>query len=118
MPELADVVSLLLVSFTLVYDLTSRVQLPKSSKSIWQTLSSPFRDFLRLEDLAEPVGDNARRSRAKVVYLVALGLLQCAGFLGCLVYALVSGQRGGAIVSLLISLAWVRVNTFSTFLGP
>ncbi|KAJ6575411.1 pleiotropic drug resistance ABC transporter [Mycena capillaripes] len=104
-PEPADVVSLLLISFTFVYDLTSRVQLPKYSKSIWQTLSSPFRDFLTLEDLEEPVGDNARRSRSKVVYLVALGLLQCAGFLGCLVYALVSGQRG-ATVSLLLSLAW------------
>ncbi|KAF7347593.1 P-loop containing nucleoside triphosphate hydrolase protein [Mycena venus] len=105
-PEPADFVSLILVCLTVVYDLTSKVEFPKSPKSIWQTLSSPFQTFLTLEDLEERVGDKARRSRLKVTSLVGLGLLQCAGFLGCFVYALVSGQRGGSVLLLLLSLAW------------
>jgi hypothetical protein len=106
--ESADVVSLLLISFTIVYDLTSRVDLPKYPKTIWQTLSSPFQNFLELEDLEEPVGDEARRSRIKVICLVVLGLLQGAGFLAYFVYTTVVFERD-ATVSLLISLAWVRV---------
>lgn len=106
--ESADVVSLLLISFTIVYDLTSRVDLPKYPKTIWQTLSFPFQNFLELEDLEEPVGDEARRSRIKVICLVVLGLLQGAGFLAYFVYTTVVFERD-ATVSLLISLAWVRV---------
>ncbi|KAJ7651661.1 hypothetical protein DFH06DRAFT_1270538 [Mycena polygramma] len=105
-PQPADVVSLLLLCVTIVYDLRSKVpQLPKYPKSVWQTLSSPFQSFLTLEDLEEPVGPKARRSRLKAVCLIGLGLLQSAGFLGCFVYALVAG-RGGATWWLLISLAW------------
>jgi hypothetical protein len=107
--EPADVVSVLLVFLTVVYDLTSKVDWPKYPKSIWQSLSSPFQNFLTLEDLAEPVGDRASRSRLKAAALVGLALLQCAGFLGCFVHTWVSGQRDGSVLLLLLSLAWVRV---------
>ncbi|KAF7337494.1 P-loop containing nucleoside triphosphate hydrolase protein [Mycena sanguinolenta] len=104
-PEAANIVSLFTVSLTIVYDLTSRIDLPKYSKSIVQSLSSPFQNFLGLEDLGEPVGTQSRRSRLKVVALVGLALLQCASFLGSFVYAWVSRGHGGT-VSLLLCLAW------------
>ncbi|KAJ6520112.1 P-loop containing nucleoside triphosphate hydrolase protein [Mycena sanguinolenta] len=104
-PEPADVVSLFTVSLTIVYDLTSRIDLPKYPKSILQSLSSPFQNFLSLEDLGEPVGTQSRRSRLKVAGLVGLALLQCASFLGSFVYAWVSGGRGGTVL-LLLCLAW------------
>ncbi|KAJ7786610.1 pleiotropic drug resistance ABC transporter [Mycena metata] len=101
----ADILSLLLVSVTLVHDVT-RVQPPtKHFQSLWQTLIPPFQNFLTLEDLEEPVGERASRSRLKTRCLVALGLLQSAGFLGCFVYALASEGRG-ATASLLLSIAW------------
>ncbi|KAJ7040325.1 pleiotropic drug resistance ABC transporter [Mycena alexandri] len=101
----ADILSLLLISVTLVHDVT-RVQPPtKHFQSLWQTLISPFQNFLTLEDLEEPVGDRASRSRLRTRCLVGLGLLQSAGFLGCFVYALASEGRG-ATASLLLSIAW------------
>ncbi|KAK7063980.1 P-loop containing nucleoside triphosphate hydrolase protein [Favolaschia claudopus] len=103
--EPADVASLLLVSLTVVYDLNSKLYWPKPAKSTWQTLSWPFQNFLALEDLAEPVGEKSRRSRVKVAGLVALGLLQSAGWLAAFVYATVSGQ-GRTLISLLLALAW------------
>ncbi|KAJ7459165.1 P-loop containing nucleoside triphosphate hydrolase protein [Mycena galericulata] len=104
--EPADVVSLVVLLATILYDLTSKAQTtPKSTQSSWHTLSSPFQNFLTLDDLEESPGSSARRSRLKISSLVGLGLLQCAGWLACFVYALVSGQHV-ATVPLLISLAW------------
>ncbi|KAJ7170194.1 pleiotropic drug resistance ABC transporter [Mycena filopes] len=100
----ADILSLLLISITIVHDITSRVQSPKHLKP-WQTLTAPFRNFLTLDDLEEPVGDRASRSRLKTSSLVVLGFLQSAGFLGCFVYALASEERGAA-ASVLLSIAW------------
>ncbi|KAJ7751195.1 P-loop containing nucleoside triphosphate hydrolase protein [Mycena maculata] len=108
MPNLepTDIVSFVFLLATIIYDITVEVQLsPKSTRSIWQTLKSPFQNFLTLEDLEESPGPSAPRSRLKITYLVGLGLLQCAGWLACFVYALVSGEYV-AIVALFNSLAW------------
>ncbi|KAJ7492339.1 P-loop containing nucleoside triphosphate hydrolase protein [Mycena latifolia] len=98
----ADIVSIVWIATTIVHDGVSTVQLPK--QSISQTLRSPFQNFLTLEDLEEAVGPPVRRSRLSCFWLVGLGLLQCAGWLACFVYALVGEQS--ATVALLICLAW------------
>ncbi|KAJ6483901.1 P-loop containing nucleoside triphosphate hydrolase protein [Mycena vulgaris] len=100
----ADIVSILWITATIVHDAVTSVSLPKSSQSIWQKLRSPFQSFLTLEDFEEAAGAVTRRSRLKTSCLVALGLLQCAGWLACFVYALV-GQEAAPVL-LFISLAW------------
>lgn len=97
----ADVVSWILVLATVLHDLVLRV--PSPTKSTW----SPFRNFLTLEDLEELPGPLARRSRLKAASLVGLGLIQCAGWLACFVYALISRELP-ALVPFFNSLAWVR----------
>ncbi|KAJ7269434.1 P-loop containing nucleoside triphosphate hydrolase protein [Mycena haematopus] len=104
-PEPVDIVSLFTISLTIVYDLTSKIDPPKYPKLTLQSLSSLFQNFLTLEDLEEPVGDQSRRSRLKTAGLVGLALLQCASFLGSFVYAWVAGRQGGTL-SLLLCLAW------------
>ncbi|KAJ7675323.1 P-loop containing nucleoside triphosphate hydrolase protein [Mycena rosella] len=100
-----DILSILWIALTIVHDGASRLQLPKDAQFRWQTFCYPFQNFLSLEDFEEAVGPRARRSRIKTSSLVALGLLQCAGWLACFVHALVGGQQA-AKVSLLICLAW------------
>lgn len=112
--EPTNVVSVVLLLTTIVHDLTSRLQSPKYTQTIWQTLSSPFQNFLTLEDLEELPGPSAHRSLSSLVGLALLGLLQCAGWLACFVYALVSGEYV-ATVSLLNSLGWVRRKFFPRF---
>ncbi|KAJ7109921.1 P-loop containing nucleoside triphosphate hydrolase protein [Mycena epipterygia] len=99
----ADIVSIFCIACTIFHDLGSRVQLPKYAQAVRQTLSSPFQSFLKLEDFEE-LGPAAHRSRLKTTCLIGLGLLQCAGWLACFVYALISGKQ--ASTALLISLAW------------
>lgn len=102
-----EIVSVFLVGFAALYDITSKTRPPKRPQKIWQILSSPFRNFLTLQDLEEPVGRAACRSRSKIACLVALGLLQSALYLGRFVFALVSGGPA-ATGLLLLCLAWVR----------
>ncbi|KAJ7161288.1 P-loop containing nucleoside triphosphate hydrolase protein [Mycena crocata] len=113
----AEIVSALLISYTIVHDLTSRVHAPKTARSIRQILSSPFRSFLALEDLEESPGQPAPRSRLKIVSLVGLALFQCAGTLGFFVYAWTSGKPGAAVL-LLISLAWAYTSLRITLSPP
>ncbi|KAJ7193321.1 pleiotropic drug resistance ABC transporter [Mycena pura] len=100
-----EIVSVFLVGFAALYDITSKTRPPKRPQKIWRILSSPFRNFLTLQDLEEPVGEAACRSWSKIACLVALGLLQSALYLGRFVFALVSGGPG-ATGLLLLCLAW------------
>ncbi|KAJ7103247.1 P-loop containing nucleoside triphosphate hydrolase protein [Mycena belliarum] len=98
----SDIAAVGCIVTTIIHDALSRVQLAKHP--LWQSLRSPFQSFLTIEDLEEPVGRSAHRSRLKVSCLVGLGLLQCAGWLACSVYALVGRQP--ITVALFICFAW------------
>jgi hypothetical protein len=115
----ADLVSALCITATIIHDAVSSVQreLPKYPQAIWNSLRSPFQNFLTLEDLEDAVGPVAGRPRLKTSSLVALGLLQCAGWLACFVYALVGDPEQAAAAPLLISLAWVCLCFFCVLPG-
>ncbi|KAJ6621075.1 pleiotropic drug resistance ABC transporter [Mycena sp. CBHHK59/15] len=98
----ADILSVLLLSATIVYDAGSRARPPKSTLQI---LCSPFQNFLTLQDLQEPVGRPAARSRLKTISLVGLAFVQSAGWLAYFVYAWVLGDRR-TTAPLLACIAW------------
>ncbi|CAK5280326.1 unnamed protein product [Mycena citricolor] len=103
---LADRVAVVLVALTLAYDVLCRIPWPKPIQRAWRTLHAPFRNFLTLEDLAEPVGDRVHESRLKTISVVGVAIIQGGGFLGYFAYACAAGD-GDGMGWLLVSLAWI-----------
>jgi len=98
------------IAFTLVHDVLVSVEpsVPKVAQRIWIYLTSPFRNFLYLEDLEEPVKKLDGPPVQKIRALTILPLVQSIGWLGCFVYACVSRDVPMIIQSLLVSITWVR----------
>lgn len=92
----------------LVYDLTLTIRLPKSLASTLHRLSSPFQDFLALEDLFDPVDFTNTRSELKNRTLAGLALLDSVCWLAFFAYRALLGDSMLATKSLVASVTWVR----------
>ncbi|KAK1234881.1 hypothetical protein PQX77_001975 [Marasmius sp. AFHP31] len=96
------------ILYTLVHDILVSVKLPvpKIAQRAWIFLTSPFRNFLYLEDLEEPVKKLNGPPIATIRALTILPLVQSIGWLSCFVYACVSRDVPMIIQSLLVSITW------------
>lgn len=94
----------------LLCDVFSSVRWPLVVRRVLQTLVSPFRDFLTLEDLEEPPHHVESPSTWKARVLVLGSALEAAVWIGVLTYSVLAGDQGLAVQATVTATTWVRSN--------
>ncbi|KAJ3833131.1 P-loop containing nucleoside triphosphate hydrolase protein [Lentinula raphanica] len=102
----------LIILITIVYDTLSslRTTFPSPLKRLWLRLTSPFQNFLTLDDFDEPIGKPIPKSELKIKLLCALSLLESSIWLGYVVFEFVNQEGTAAFRALLICLSWFYVS--------
>lgn len=103
-----------IIVVTLVYDVLSSIRLPKPLRNILRALGTPFRDFLTLEDLEDPVDYNLSRSAWRERALVTLAISESAGWLGYFVYTVTLTDSVLSTEAVVACVAWVRFQVTCT----
>lgn len=91
----------------LLYDLASSIYPPKFVRAAFRWLSSPFKNFLTLEDLLEPVDLTPRCPKVQNRFLVGLASILFVSWMGCLVFGVYVDDRVYAVKSMVQSVSWV-----------
>ncbi|KAJ3895149.1 pleiotropic drug resistance ABC transporter [Lentinula edodes] len=110
-----------IILFTIVYDIVSvfRAVIPSTFNLLWKHISSPFQNFLTLDDFDEPAGKPLPKSQIKLVLLCILGILQSSGWLGYLVYTCVNDDGTSTMIrALLIFITWFYASMRVLFKKP
>ncbi|KAF8808123.1 pleiotropic drug resistance ABC transporter [Phlegmacium glaucopus] len=93
----------------LLHDLASSISQPKAVRTAFRWLSSPFKNFLALEDLSEPVDFTPRWPNLKNRILVSLASASFVGWVGCLVFGVYMDDRVYAMKSMVQSASWCYI---------
>ncbi|PPQ63821.1 hypothetical protein CVT24_009771 [Panaeolus cyanescens] len=99
-------VPLLLIFLSLLRDLTSSITLPKPLKASYRLVSAPFRNFLTLDDLLEPVDRTPKPTKTENKWLVVLAAVGFLGWTSCLVYAFSTKNHSLIHQSMVFSISW------------
>lgn len=93
----------------LLHDFVSSIYHPKFVQAVFRWLSSPFRNFLTLEDLqiSEPVDLIPKCPRVKNRFLIGLASISFVSWLGCLVFGVYVDDQVYAVKSMVQSVSWV-----------
>jgi hypothetical protein len=106
---LDSVLPAIIIITALLLDLVSAVPYPRPLRSLWRWISSPFRNFLTLDDLLlEPVDRTPENTDGKARVLVRLSGLAFVGWAACLMYSAYMGDGESLVKSLVYSVSWVR----------
>lgn len=103
-------ISVSVIVFTIFYDLLIAVRFPGSLRRILKCISSPFDNFLQVEDLEEYTSSKPVKltpARWKLLLLVSLPFLQVLLKISFLSYHAVSGNSGEALRCAIVAFAWV-----------
>jgi hypothetical protein len=106
------VLSASLIAVAVVHDFVTTSSIPYPFKQSFRHLGAPFRNFLTLEDVMNPLEGEVRCSKSKSRALSALAFIASTSWLGCVVYGVYLENTEYAVKSLISSFAWVR--TFQT----
>ena len=98
-----------IIFVALLHDLASSISQPKFVRAVFRWLSSPFRSFLTLEDLLEPVDLTPRYPKPKNRFLVGLASILFASWMGCLVFRVYMDDHVYAVKSMVQSVSWVSL---------
>ena len=98
-----------IIFVALLHNLASSISQPKFVRAVFRWLSSPFRDFLTLEDLSEPVDLTPRYSKGKNRFLVGLASISFVSWLGCVVFKIYVDDHVYAMKAMVQSLSWVSL---------
>ncbi|KAJ3517873.1 hypothetical protein NLJ89_g222 [Agrocybe chaxingu] len=90
-------------------DLASSLPYPKICQAIWRWSTAPFRNFLTLDDLLEPVDKTPIQYKHKTSTLIGLALLALVGWVGCMTYGISTNDRQYAIRALVFSICWCYI---------
>jgi len=106
-----EILSILLptgiVLLALILDIITSIKYPKVLRKAWIRFSSPFRNFMTLDDLLEPVGPTVKPSELRIRILAALAVVSLVGWLACLAYGVYSRDELYIIRALTFSICWV-----------
>jgi len=103
---------------TLLHDLASSISQPKFVRAVFRCLSSPFRNFLALEDLSEPVDLTPRWPKVKNRILIGLASIMFVGWVGCLGFSLYMDDHIYAVNSMVQLASWCYIALRLTFKPP
>jgi hypothetical protein len=98
-----------IVFAALLYDLASSISQPKFVRAVFRWFSSPFRNFLALEDLPEPVDLTSRWPKVKNRILVGLASIMFVGWSGWLGFSLYLDDHVYAVKSTVQLASWVSL---------
>ena len=104
-----------IIFVALFHDLASSISQPKSLQTVFAWLSSPFRNFLALEDLSEPVDFTPRWPKLKNRVLVSLASVAFAGWVGWLAFGVYMDDHVYTMKSTVQSVSWVSAPSWE---GP
>ena len=91
----------------LLHDLASSISQPKIVRAVFRWLSFPFRNFLTLDDLSEPVDLTPRCPKVTNRFLVGLASILFVSWMGCLVFGVYIDDKIYAMKSMVQSVSWV-----------
>ena len=92
-----------------MHDLASPISRQKSVRAALRWLSFPFKNFLSLEDLSEPVDSTPKCPKLKNRILVGLASLALVGWVGNLVFGVYIDDREYVVKSMVHSASWVSI---------
>ena len=98
------------IALTLLYDTTLAFGVPKNLRDVLDYLATPFRNFLKIEDLDEAFATKTRirQPQWKLNILVALPLVQALLDITLLTYLMAQERHADAMRHLLLALSWVK----------
>ncbi len=89
-------------------DLVSILPHPRPFRTLWCWISSPFCNFLTLDDLIlDPVDRTPKFSHLKTRMLTGLSSLAVVGWVGILVFSVYMSDQDYLIRSLIYTVSWV-----------
>ncbi|OCH93071.1 P-loop containing nucleoside triphosphate hydrolase protein [Obba rivulosa] len=94
----------------LIYDLFSSVNYPKPVRRFMRTISSPFMDFLTLEDLDESAGTPAPAAVWKHRSMAMLSICECVAWAAISAYSEVVHERSRGVLAMVECIAWLYVS--------
>lgn len=103
--------TLLLSSFLVLFllrDLHAAIPLPRRIWSVQDAFLSPFRPFIKSEDVLEPTSSKFVASAAKTRLLSCLACIASVAWLGQLIYGVVVTEPALVCPAILQLVAWVR----------
>ncbi|KAH7930921.1 pleiotropic drug resistance ABC transporter [Leucogyrophana mollusca] len=77
-----------LITVVVLYDIITAVSFPKGIQLLWRHISAPFRSFLTLDDLEDPIDQELSKPVSIHRALAVLALINSVGWLASFVYAL------------------------------
>ncbi|KAF9531878.1 pleiotropic drug resistance ABC transporter [Crepidotus variabilis] len=85
--------------------------LPSSiyAQKAWRAASSPFRNFMKQEDLLDPIGPPVLVSQLKVRAMIVTAGLQCFGWVGHTVYEIYETDTVHLLQAGLLAFCWLYV---------
>lgn len=98
-----------IIFLSLFIDLVRSVPIPNPLRAAYRFLSAPFRNFLALDDLLEPVDRTPKSCKTENKSLVVLAGIQFLGWTSSLAYAVTTENHPLVIQSLLYTISWVCV---------
>lgn len=107
--SLSTVLPATLALVAALHDFATAFQISYPFQQSLYRIGAPFRNFLTLEDVTDPVKTEVRRFKPKVLALSILAFIASAGWLGCFVYGVYLGNVEYAVGCLVTSLSWVRI---------
>ncbi|KAF8899072.1 hypothetical protein BD779DRAFT_1781441 [Infundibulicybe gibba] len=105
----STVVPAIALSFVIAYDGASNIRFPGILRRAGRVLSAPFRNFLSLEDLLDPVGDTHSKLKLSICILLGLSFSESCFWLANFSYNFVLGGD----VSVVIINAFLGFTTWS-----
>lgn len=91
----------------IAFDLIVSLPFPFSVKKAWKWLTRPFRQFMTLDDLLEPIGPFVKISNATYRILSTLATLSIIGWLGCFAFGIYTNDVAYAIRAVIFVVCWV-----------
>ncbi|KAF9567761.1 pleiotropic drug resistance ABC transporter [Agrocybe pediades] len=104
-----DAIPTVFIALSILLDVCFAVSWPKPLNTVWKWCTSPFRNFLKLDDLLEPVDKNPLDSNSTNKRLRACALAGFVTWLGCVGFGVVVKNNTVVMVSLIHTLSWAFI---------
>lgn len=97
-------------------DIITILPLPGLFQKIWRVVSSPFRNFMKNEDLLDPTGPPLRLANLRVRSMLAISVIAFAEWVGVAVFGTFGEDASYNLRPWLLALGWVRLSTHDALL--
>jgi hypothetical protein len=91
----------------IAYDLITSLPSILAVEKAWKWLTRPFRNFMVLDDLLEPIGPPVKVSNNTYRALSTLSVVSLVEWLGCLAFGIHTDDATRAVHALIFAICWV-----------